>query len=590
MYTIGIMRFFMVVLLTVVCLPVSPFPVWGAEGRQVTMMREEPRYALMAGNSAYWPLSEKYIYDQRSKGRFLPKDALFLPNAANDMESLATAFTKKAGFSVSPAKNHTKEEFKTAVEAFVKSLQKEPKGVVLFFWSGHGMQIGGENYLIPIGGMQPLVEDPKADPDIYGVRISWLLKQLAKAEHRVNIVLLDACRDNPLTRRDVGKGFAQAKGEAFPGVGTFYIQTSSTPGQPAFDGPSGKHSPYGFAWLDILENPSSIWASGLSETTGFPSLLQKVAASVEQGTSMAGEPQIPHIEIRGSQLFQLFARGDGGRIAHQELLSSTELGLSFQEEVPVPVHANQLEKIAKAEAEHQATLKGIETAKRASLKVQRGMEFVTVSGGTFEIGCGYWPSCIGPENPVLTVNNFEIGKYEVTQGQWQAVMGSSFSSCGDDCPVVNVSFDDVQKFIQKLNANGGGRYRLPTEAEWEYACRSGGKLEKYCGGDNVDQVAWYFGNSDGKTHRVGQKSSNWLGIYDMSGNVLEWTCSAWGEYDDGRMNHAVCGGRDSFMVSRGGGWNDSPDSVRSSSRNSYKPDFRNSNLGFRLVRTYPGVN
>ncbi len=110
--------------------------------------------------------------------------------------------------------------------------------------------------------------------------------------------------------------------------------------------------------------------------------------------------------------------------------------------------------------------------------------------------------------------NFEMGKYEVTQGQWKAVMGnnpSSFSDCGDNCPVDSVSWNDVQVFLQKLNGTSGKQYRLPNEDEWEFACH-GGTDDEYCGGGNLNAVGWYFGNSGGKTHAVGFKRPNGYGL------------------------------------------------------------------------------
>lgn len=224
---------------------------------------------------------------------------------------------------------------------------------------------------------------------------------------------------------------------------------------------------------------------------------------------------------------------------------------------------------------------------------QKTGKFVPVPGGTFEMGCGSWQSdCDTDEKPpqTVTVAPFEMGQYEVTQGQWKAVMGSNpshFSSCGDNCPVEKVSWDDVQAFIQKLNALGQGTYRLPTEVEWEYACRSGGKPEKFCGGNDINGLAWYTGNSENKTHPVGQKIPNGLGIYDMSGNVWEWTCSDSGSYGDGKKNHAKCSTGGSLRVGRGGGWGSIPDSTRSALRNGNDPGDRYNNLGFRLARTSP---
>ena len=216
--------------------------------------------------------------------------------------------------------------------------------------------------------------------------------------------------------------------------------------------------------------------------------------------------------------------------------------------------------------------------------------FVKVPGGTFEMGCGAWQSdCEVTEKPVQTVvvSDFEIGKYEVTQAQWKAVMGSNpsrFKACGEDCPVERVAWSGVQKFIEKLNAQGPGRYRLPTEAEWEYACRSGGKPEQYCGGNDLDAVAWYKLTSTSTTHPVGEKAANGLGIHDMSGNVWEWTCSEYDTYGSAGKHHAQCSPAGGHWVFRGGGWNHYPEENRSTVRQEGAPEISFSFRGFRLVR------
>ena len=143
------------------------------------------------------------------------------------------------------------------------------------------------------------------------------------------------------------------------------------------------------------------------------------------------------------------------------------------------------------------------------------------------MGCGLGPGyCQANESPEheVTVSGFWIGKYAVTQGQWQKVMGNNPSGFqkGDNYPVETVSWDDAKAFILKLNGKSGCTFRLPTEAEWEYAARSGGKAEKYAGGNDIDAVAWYGANSGKSTHPVGTKAPNGLGIYDMSGNVWQW--------------------------------------------------------------------
>ncbi|MBF0419481.1 MAG: SUMF1/EgtB/PvdO family nonheme iron enzyme [Magnetococcales bacterium] len=223
-------------------------------------------------------------------------------------------------------------------------------------------------------------------------------------------------------------------------------------------------------------------------------------------------------------------------------------------------------------------------------------EFVKVPGGTFQMGCGSWQSnCSEDEKPVhdVKVGTFEIGKYEVTQGQWKDVMGSypsNFSSCGSNCPVENVSWGNARDFIGKLNSRSDGcTYRLPTEAEWEYACRSGGKNEKYCGGGNLDQLAWYDNNSGGKTHPVGQKTANGLGIYDMSGNVWEWVSDWYDEkfYANSPRDNPQGPSLGSGGVRRGGSWDGNAAGVRSAYRLGDVPGGRNRAVGFRLSRICP---
>ena len=217
-------------------------------------------------------------------------------------------------------------------------------------------------------------------------------------------------------------------------------------------------------------------------------------------------------------------------------------------------------------------------------------EMVLVHGGTFTMGCTseQGGECEDDEGPVhqVTVSDFQIGKYEVTQEQWRAVMGSNpseFSGC-DSCPVENVSWYDVQDFISRLNQMTGKRFRLPTEAEWEYAARGGNQSKGYVysGGNNYGSVAWYADNSGDRTHPVGQKSPNELGLFDMSGNVMEWCQDWYGDYSGGSQTNPSGPSTGSEDVFRGGGWYGDK-GCRVSDRFSNSPGTRFYNIGFRLA-------
>lgn len=184
----------------------------------------------------------------------------------------------------------------------------------------------------------------------------------------------------------------------------------------------------------------------------------------------------------------------------------------------------------------------------------------------------------GVSIPMIAIpgSNYEMGKTEVTQGQWKAVMGenpSYFSKCGDDCPVEHVSWDDTKLFIKRLNRKTGKEYRLPTEAEWQHACLAGGNTT-YCGGEEVDKLAWTENNSGKETSPVAGKKPNAWGLYDMSGNVWEW-CEDW--YDNDHKNRVL----------RGGSWGSVSLTLRAAFRYSLGPSERSGGGGFRLARTLP---
>lgn len=234
-----------------------------------------------------------------------------------------------------------------------------------------------------------------------------------------------------------------------------------------------------------------------------------------------------------------------------------------------------------------------ETAAKPITEPTTGMEFVLVKGGCFQMG-----DVLGggeaQEKPVheVCVSDFNMGKYEVTQGLWEKVMGSNPAfrkECGASCPVENISWNMVQEFIGKLNSKGGAQYRLPTEAEWEYAARSGGKNEKWAGTSDekaVVEYAWHDINGNSLLQQVGKKKPNGLGIYDMSGNVIEWCQDVYDEayYAASPKDNPKGPATGEKRVLRGGTYGRDTNEMRTTFRVGDDPTISDGTYGFRLVR------
>ena len=244
-----------------------------------------------------------------------------------------------------------------------------------------------------------------------------------------------------------------------------------------------------------------------------------------------------------------------------------------------------------------AELRGLEAASTTRREAGEGwtnslgMEFVWVPAGTFLMGsptdeAGRYRD--ERQHEVRISEGYWMKKHEVTQGEWEAVMGTNpsyFSDCGPRCPVEEVSWDDTQELIRRLNSResrSGNVYRLPTEAEWEYGARAGTPGARY---GELGAVAWYRANSGYRTHPVGQKRPNAWGLHDMLGNVWEWVGDWYGEYPSGPATDPGGPGSGTGRVRRGGGWYDNARLVRSAYRFSISPGARGSTFGFRVVRT-----
>lgn len=250
--------------------------------------------------------------------------------------------------------------------------------------------------------------------------------------------------------------------------------------------------------------------------------------------------------------------------------SSMPVQQVVQQPVAQPVAAQKPENgvVTDADGNVVATVNGVD------------FKMIKVEGGTFTMG-------EGKEAHEVTLSEYYIGEFEVTQELWEAVMGSNPSYCnGVVNPVEKVSWNDCQGFIMKLSRMTGGKFRLPTEAEWEYAARGGNKSKgyEYSGSNVIDEVAWYFKNSGSGTHPVGTKLPNELGIYDMIGNVREWCQDWYGEYSGVPQTNPQGPSSDSHRVLRGGSWKRYARYSSVSYRNYLTPDNRSDyDCGFRLA-------
>jgi formylglycine-generating enzyme required for sulfatase activity len=474
-----------------------------------------------------------------------------LQNPLNDARDMKAAL-EGLGFKVVYRENADLTQMDEAMREFARQLDNDSVG--LFYYSGHGMAANDTNYLLPVG--VPISSKAELKARGYDARIA--LDTMEDAGARVSVVILDACRSQPV------RGSSGGLGEMGGGAGSI-IAFATAPKQTAEDG-TGRNGTFTKHLLAHLAEP------GLSALQA----LEQTQTEVAEETRNTQQPWINHGPLRGQFCFAGCAAAESE--AERKLREAQE-------------------RIRQLEAAAQEVPKPVPAVEPPSPPVQPpkpkpafpfGIEMVEIPGGTFQMGCGPKDGkCFDNEKPrhPVTVSAFALGKTEVTQGQWKAVMGSNpseFKQCGDDCPVEQVSWNDAQAFIAKLNEKTYNRYgfRLPSEAEWEYACRAGQKT-LHCGGDDRDALAWY-GNGSDHTHPVGRKRTNAWGLYDMSGNVWEWTCSAYAKnYVSGQETDCPAVAQD--RVLRGGSWFNDGVHVRSANRSWGGPDSRYYGTGFRLA-------
>jgi formylglycine-generating enzyme required for sulfatase activity len=577
-------------------------------------LRTEKRVALVIGNGAY-------------------KSITPLKNPPNDAKAMAAAL-RSLGFDVISKINVDKREMREAINQFGVEIQGS--GVGLFYYAGHGVQSSGRNYLIPVNasiGSEGDVEDE-------AVSVDQILSRMGDARNRMNVVILDACRNNPFSSyRSLSRGLTQMLAPS----GTF-IAYSTAPGSVAEDG-KGANGVYTQALLkeikvpgvpleDMFKNVLSDvkrqtrgkqipWTSSSVEGDFYFNSWGVVFDTKTAVTRKPGQnknekdepkettdPWLKDLETKAREreraeeakkaearkmkaaidakieaMADDFAKVEGIEKTPIDDKDKAEAWSRFLDRYKEDIPNDNRDDDMRA----KATMRKLDLIPRPTLVSNSiGMEFVLVQPGTFQMGSNDGSDDERPVHSVTISKPFYIGKYEVTQAQWMAVMGSNPSGFkGDNRPVETVSWNDAHDFIRKLNdKENTGKYRLPTEAEWEFAARGGTQARgfKFSGSNDVGDVAVCSSNSGNETKPVGSKQPNELGIFDMSGNVWEW-CEDWyGNYDGSSVTDPAGPSSGQSRVLRGGSWFDNVFLCRSANRLRYYPDSRFSSLGFRLVQ------
>ncbi|MBF0265783.1 MAG: SUMF1/EgtB/PvdO family nonheme iron enzyme [Gammaproteobacteria bacterium] len=549
-------------------------PAFSSMKIEIDSKQKIKRLALVIGNSSY-------------------KDAP-LKNPVNDAIDMAKTL-RTLGFKVIELTNGNLKQMNDAVNEFGSTLEKD-KGVGLFFYAGHAMQSSGLNYLLPVDANI----DRETDLKYKALDVGKVLDEMAYADNGLNIAILDSCRDNPLTQKFNSKVKGLARLTDVP-TGLL-IAYSTSPGKQAQDG-TGRNSPYTKHLMQsmkqsnlpielVFKNVTRMvkletrkqqipWmSSSVDSDFYFLKDDKSVSGIINSETILWNEiKQTPSIELYRVYLLK-YPKGIFAPIAKQYIKDMRSGKISNKNVV------------ADIKPKFQSNRKTKQTSQKESKEnismdeILNENNFVLVPKGCFFMGS----NSAGKNNKqheVCFSRDFYISKYELTQGAWESVMGANpsyFQICGKDCPVDTVSWLEVQDFINKLNSLTDKKYRLPTESEWEYACTSAGKSQKYCGkNDDIEAFAWIDINASGRTHKVGEKEPNELGIYDMSGNVFEWVSDWYGEYPRSKSFDPQGIPKSFAKVFRGGSFLVNSEHATAVKRRGNKPDGVSKTLGFRLL-------
>jgi uncharacterized caspase-like protein len=576
-------RLFLALILTLLFTPL-------AQAAHQTAMAGDAaqRYALVIGNDQY--------------AAFQPP----LEKAGNDARAMAKVL-EKAGFKATLLLNGNEKKMNAAVNEFVDNIAGG--GIGVLFFAGHGVQINNQNYLLPVD-----MEPPKRERDVedQAVSLQVVQEKIAQAHAKFTLVVVDACRNNPLPKR-ADRAIGGTRGLTQPSApnGQMVIYSAGA-NETALD-----------KLHDKDRNPNGLFTREFIGVLGTPGLsvgdaLKRVRSSVIAKAKGVNHDQHPAVYDQTDGDFYLVPVPAAPEAATQ---MRDERGLKPINTTPVavvpaqdPVEAAYWAEVSRSDdadsyaaylstypnglhmADANEYIERDKQAKEAKLKLKEDQAWRKAQDSNdFQSYAAYvnaYPNgryvplaklkqgklrparaSYEPEMVAIPGKDYAMGKTEVTQAQWRAVMGGDppelkFKGC-DDCPVENVSWDDVQGYLSKLNQMSGKQYRLPTEQEWRHAC-DGGSSQEYCGSNSLDAVGWYGGNSSNKTHPVGLKQANGYGLHDMTGNVWEWMQDCWG---------GDCRRR----VLRGGSWEFLSEIARAANRFSYSAEQRLSSSGFRVV-------
>ena len=471
----------------------------------------------------------------------------------------------------------------------MKAYQGEARAIV--YYSGHGMpsEDAKHAYLLPVDGDSRLAES--------GLSTEQLYKQLSLMPSKGTIVLLDACFSG--ARRD-GQMLASNRGVAIKVKeetisGNMVVFSAAHGDETAYPYEEKKHGLFTYFLLSALQESGGCISLGKLSDQVTKMVSRRSIVENDKGQT----PTVRSSSTSSGWRNWMFANSAAKR--YETLASTTNAVTQKQTEKaklqPAPVDrkarseqtaTTNTQQLVQKDTPSNATISG---ESRKDITVGNvSFTMIRVDGGTFTMGATseQGSDALDREKPAhqVTLSPYYIGETEVTQELWEAVMGSNPSNFkGAKRPVEKVSWDDCQDFVRKLNQKTGQNFRLPTEAEWEYAARGGNKSRgyKYAGSNTIGDVAWYTDNSGSTTHDVKTKQANELGLYDMSGNVWEWCQDWYGEYSSSSQTNPTGSSSGSYRVYRGGGWHGFARYCRVSSRFNLAPGYRSGSLGLRLA-------